>query len=114
MVNNVGRCAVQQIRSSNVRFGSKADIPGVEPIRFYPQSDRLLRRREMTLSAISDQSATQQKGAYSITSFAVASSGCGILRPSAVAVLRLIESRYFVGSWNGRSSALSPRKMRST
>jgi hypothetical protein len=31
-------------------------------VRFYPESDRLLRRREMTLCAISDQSAVQQNG----------------------------------------------------
>jgi hypothetical protein len=31
-------------------------------VRFNLQSDRLLRRREMTLCAITDQSASQQKG----------------------------------------------------
>jgi hypothetical protein len=44
----------------SVVLGAPADV------RFYPNSDRLLRRREMTLCANSDQSAAQQKGAYSI------------------------------------------------
>jgi hypothetical protein len=39
----------------SVISGALADV------RFTPESDRLLRRREMTLCAISDQSAVQQK-----------------------------------------------------
>jgi len=43
-------------RGQERRFGRPwADV------RFAPQSDRLLRRREMTLCAINDQSAVQQK-----------------------------------------------------
>jgi hypothetical protein len=45
--------------------------------RFTPQSDRLLHRREMTLCAISDQSALQQKESYSITSSARARTVAG-------------------------------------
>jgi hypothetical protein len=33
-------------------------------VRFTPESDRLLRCREVTLCAISDQNAVQQKGAH--------------------------------------------------
>jgi hypothetical protein len=40
-------------------------------VRFTPESDRSLRRREMTLCAITDQSAVHQKWRYSITSSAV-------------------------------------------
>jgi hypothetical protein len=39
----------------SVILGAPADV------RFTPDSDRLLRCREMTLCAISDQSAVQQK-----------------------------------------------------
>src|SRR5258705_7500650 len=52
--------------------------------------------------------------AYSITSSAVASSDCGMVRPSAVAVLRLIISSYLVGACTGMSAGFSPLRMRST
>jgi hypothetical protein len=40
----------------------KSDVSGaLADVGFYPESDRLLRRRKMTLCAISDQSAPQQK-----------------------------------------------------
>ena len=45
----------------NGREGSKADIaPCGTHVRYYPQSGRLLRCHEMTLCAITDQSAVQQ------------------------------------------------------
>jgi hypothetical protein len=57
-----GHFAEQQIGCSGVRFGSKADITGPSAhVRFTPASDRLLRCRKMSLSAINDQSALQQK-----------------------------------------------------
>jgi len=46
-------------------------------VRFTPESDRLLRSGEMTLCAISDQSALQQKESYSITSSARARTVAG-------------------------------------
>jgi hypothetical protein len=53
--------AAQQTQLPDVCFGSKAGIvPCGTDVRFTPNSDRLLRRREMTLCAISDQSAVQQ------------------------------------------------------
>src|SRR5262245_47676638 len=51
---------------------------------------------------------------HSITSSARASTVEGISRPSALAVLRLIASRYFVGACTGRSAGFSPLRMRST
>src|SRR5207245_11603405 len=51
---------------------------------------------------------------HSITSSAVNKRFGGIVRPSALAVLRLITSSYLVGCWKGRSPAFSPRRMRST
>jgi hypothetical protein len=51
---------------------------------------------------------------HSITSSAVASSVGGTARPSALAVLTLITSSYFVGACTGRSPGRSPLRMRST
>ena len=51
---------------------------------------------------------------YSITSLAVASSDDGMVRPSALAVLRLITSSYLVGACTGRSDGFSPLRIRST
>jgi hypothetical protein len=49
---------------------------------------------------------------YSITSSAWASSDGGTLRPSALAVLRLITSSYLVGACTGRSDTFAPFRMR--
>src|SRR5262249_61363958 len=51
---------------------------------------------------------------HSITSSARASTEAGKSRPSALAVLRLITSSYFVGACTGRSAGFSPLRMRST
>jgi len=45
---------------------------------------------------------------YSITSSARASSVGGMVRPSALAVLRLITSSYLVGACTGKSAGFSP------
>jgi hypothetical protein len=52
--------------------------------------------------------------AYSITSLAEATSFAGTVRPSALAVLRLIANTYLVGACTGRSAGISPLRMRST
>src|SRR5205823_6123222 len=51
---------------------------------------------------------------HSITSSALASSGSGMVRPSALAVLRLTTRSYLVGSCTGRSPGFTPLRMRST
>ena len=51
---------------------------------------------------------------HSITSSAVARSDCGTVRPSALAVLRLMTSSNLVGACTGRSAGFSPLRMRST
>src|SRR5262249_44813187 len=51
---------------------------------------------------------------HSITSSASASSLSGTLRPSALAVLRLITSSYLVGSSTGRSAGFAPSRIRPT
>src|SRR6516225_6515992 len=58
--------------------------------------------------------APQQRHRYSITSSARERSDGGTVRPSALAVLRLMTNSYLVGSWIGRSAGFSPRRTRST
>jgi hypothetical protein len=65
-------------------------------------------------SAINGREQSQQGNPYSITSSAVASRVAGTVRPSVLAVLRLITSSYFTGACTGRSAGFSPLRMRST
>src|SRR5262249_51335752 len=51
---------------------------------------------------------------HSITSSARASRVSGTVRPSALAVVRLITNSYLVGACTGSSAGLSPLRMRST
>src|SRR5262249_15042798 len=51
---------------------------------------------------------------HSITSSAATRSVCGTVRPSALAVLRLITNSYFVGCSTGMSAGFVPRKTLST
>ena len=51
---------------------------------------------------------------YSITSSAPISSDCGIVRPRAFAVLRLMTSSNLVGCSTGRSEGLAPLRILST
>src|SRR3974390_159509 len=51
---------------------------------------------------------------HSMTSSARASSEGGTVRPSALAVLRLITSSYLVGACTGISAGFSPFRLRST
>src|SRR5258707_11971820 len=66
----------------------------------------------------SDRRAAEQRdelaAVHSITSSARASSVSGTVRPSALAVLRLITNSYLVGACTGRSAGFSPLRMRST
>jgi hypothetical protein len=58
--------------------------------------------------------APRRSVAYWITSSAVANSVSGMVRPSALAVLRLMTSSNLVGACTGRSAGFSPLRMRST
>ena len=117
-------------------------VPVPINIRCYSNSDIIVRRSEVTLRAIFDSLAgvglpahfrfapkadispyeklvaTGQEATisphYSITSSARASSDDGRVRPSALAVFRLIANSYVVGVCTGRSAAFSPLRMRST
>jgi hypothetical protein len=51
---------------------------------------------------------------YSITSSAVANSVSGMVRPSALAVLRLMTNLYLSAACTGRSPGFEPLRMRST
>src|SRR5664280_1935724 len=51
---------------------------------------------------------------HSITSSARVSSCGGTVRPSALAVLRLMTKSYLIGCWTGRSEGLAPFKILST
>jgi len=53
-------------------------------------------------------------GPYSITSSARESTDDGTVRPSPLAVFRLITSSFLVGACTGRSAGFSPLRMRST
>src|SRR6266487_1396842 len=57
-------------------------------------------------------SCTAAENSYSITSSARPSSEIGIVRPSALAVLRLMIRPTFVTCWTGRSAGLSPLRIR--
>src|SRR5262245_41166829 len=60
------------------------------------------------------QGALQEAGTYSITSVASASSSGGIVRPSALAVLRLMTNSSFVDCSTGKPAGLAPLKTLST
>src|SRR5258705_3046276 len=51
---------------------------------------------------------------YSITSSAISNTRSGMVRPSALAVRRLIMNSNVVGCSTGRSAGFAPLKMRST
>ena len=57
---------------------------------------------------------SKQHGYSSITVSALVSSAGGTMRPSALAVLRLITNSYLTGAWTGSSLGFSPLRMRST
>src|SRR5262245_31944832 len=79
----------------------------------YPQKRTLEFSRAMSALCQKRTYAAQQKNAYSITS-AVARIDCGMVRPSALAALRLSTVSYFVGACTGRSPGFSPLRIRST
>src|SRR5215469_2273004 len=69
------------------------------------------RRSEQTADKVGNERAT---GDHWITSSARVSSDGGIVRPRALAVLRLITSSNFVGCSTGRSAGLAPFSILST
>jgi len=61
-------------------------------------------RQFMTHNGISPPSIAAARQVYSITSSAPTGSDCGMVRPRALAILRLMTSSNFVGIWTGRSA----------
>jgi hypothetical protein len=88
-----GHFAQQQTRDYECPLWVISGVLGaLADVRFTPESDRLLQRREMTLCAISDQSAPQQN--RTLFDELV---GYGKHGARAFAVLRLITSSNLVG-----------------
>src|SRR4029077_3260079 len=75
-------------------------------------SDRLL--RDFAATQYRQRAAIRMLIRYSITTSAAARSDFRMVRPSTLAVLRLIASSYLVGACTGRSAGFSPLRMRST
>jgi hypothetical protein len=113
---------------AHVRFGSKADICGAKRhVRFAPNSDRETGFPQKVMSALT-QSGHVQRVAYvcfgpeadirlalhSITLSAAFNRPEGTVRPSVLAVLRLIASSNLVGCKNGKSAGFAPLRIRPT
>src|SRR5262249_51150523 len=106
-------CAAQQHLPAHVRFGSKADIhPPSADVRFTPESRHQLGTLGCPLCAKSGHMHHSIDHCYSISSSARPSSDIGTVRPSALAVLRLMTSSNLVARSTGRSAGLSPFRMR--
>ncbi len=107
-------CDWYRVRAMTATCGNKKQlwvISGCSArrnVRFAPKSGHVRCKQECPLSANSGHCA------YSMTSSAVASSDCGMVRPSAFAVLRLTINSYLVGACTGMSAGFSPLRMRST
>ena len=83
-------------------------------VRCYPKSGQTRLLVDCPLSAKSRLMHRSKQPLYSITLLALVSNVGDTVRPSALAVLRLITSSNFVVSWTGRSPGFSPLRMRST
>ena len=96
----LSRDSVPPVHQAMSALSAKADIDRRDRhVRFVPKAD----------------SRTAAKNyAYSITSSARPSSGSGNVRPSALAVFRLITSSTFAACWIGRSAGFSPLRIRPT
>lgn len=68
-------------------------------------------RQFLTHPVTSPPSIDAVRTVHSITSSAVASSDCGIVRPSALAVFRLITSSNLVGCRTGSAPGCSPLRI---
>jgi len=101
----------------NVSYGPKADIHIQRFLNQKRISAGSIRRHKTKLtSAFFRMSAKGQKWTllYSITSSALSNSERGMVRPSALAVLRLMTNSNFVGCSTGRSAGLAPFSILST
>ena len=79
-----------------------------------PHAVRLLRLCPNRPRRRTGKSRDELTSPHSITSSARASSDGGTVRPSVLAVLRLMTNSYLVAACTGRSAGFSPLRMRST
>src|SRR5689334_11963612 len=79
----------------------------------HPSADVVRDARDVGFGPTKD-SCTAVKTHHSTTSSARASSAGGTVRPSALAVLRLIANSYLVGCWTGRLAGMVPLRILST
>src|SRR6516162_6235943 len=91
----IGRGAVHQHADAALRAG-------LRPRRERPRRRRTAEQRD------------ERAPLHSITSSAVICMISGTVRPSALAVFKLMTSWYLVGACTGRSAGVSPLRMRST
>src|SRR5215831_6275461 len=102
-------------RTAGPYIGSGADIARHQAnVALPPKADKLQTFRDVRLVPKADICAAGKMTAYSITSSASASTPGGIVRASALAVLRLITNSNLVGCTTGSWAGFSPLKMRST
>ena len=106
-------CAHELPRSDRTCAEPKVGAAG-RPSPFTNRVNELPRpppNRSRTCAALFDSGRSQY---YSITSSALPNSDCGIVRPRAFAVLRLMTKANFVGRSTGRSAGLAPLRILST
>src|SRR5437868_13656771 len=72
------------------------------------------RQQQCPRGAQNETAGRRCPAAHSITSSALTRSDCGTVRPSALAVFRLITNSNLVGCSTGRSAGLAPFKILST
>jgi len=80
--------------------------------RFWRKAD--IRAKSCGSNGPTTDSCTAANGCYSITSSARPKSVAGILRPSALAVFRLMTTSILVGCSTGKSAGFAPRNILST
>ena len=101
--------ATEVIELRFIRCRALKDVKRVQVVRLCPDCPRKADTPGCPLRARSGNSQPR-----SITSSAMAISVGGTVRPSALAVLRLIARVYLVGACTGRSDGISPFNIRST
>src|SRR5258706_9912964 len=98
---------------TNVRDGSDSDLTApMSDFRFTPQSRLKSDIAGGPFRATSRLMHRNHDQLYSITSSARPSNDWGTVRPSILAVLRLMTISTFVACWTGRSAGFSPFRIR--
>jgi hypothetical protein len=100
------------VAMGHLRPNHSAPVP--TNVGYASNSDQIGEMPRTTLSAKSGLMHCSKQPLYSITSSAIARTPDGMLRPSALAVLRLITNSNLVGCTTGRSAGLSPLRTRPT